>query len=634
MTVRRGQVVALTGPSGAGKTTLLRAACGALPPGTARVGGTVEVLGRPVLQLTERELRELRRRHVAYVGQDPGSGLNPRMRVRSLLRETAAGRDPDTVDRLLTAVRLPADEGLADRRPGSLSGGQQRRVALARALAREPAVLLLDEPTAGLHPTLRDEIADLLRELATEHRLAVALSCHDTDLLTRLADEVVELHPPTSRTALPSSPHHTGPARHGEAADAPGAATVSGTSSGDPRTDDDPHPGADGHGDTDGAGEGAEGESQAPGRGKAGTTDTTDHRTEAPPQPLLLVRALSAAVGPPPGPPGGPPPAAGARPAAPGAVELTLSPETTATLDGAARAVGVTLNTLAQTAWGLVVGQLTGAADVVFGAAVSGRPPELPGVESMIGLFVNTVPTRVRLNPGRSLRDLLTEVHAEQIALIDHQHVGLADIQRATGHDALFDTMMVFENYPFDDAALSGSERAAGLAVRGVGGRDATHYPLTLSVTAQAGRLRLALKHRTDCYPAEAAADILRRVAVAIERLATPPAPPGGPVATPPPPPPPPGCPPPPPPPPRAPPPPPAPRPRAARGRGPAPGPPGHPARRRARAARRRGDRRRRGLRFGQDDAGALRGGTARAGGRRRTPGRCATRRLGPRAHP
>lgn len=310
LTVRRGQVVALTGPSGAGKTTLLRAACGALPPGTARVGGTVEVLGRPVLQLTERELRELRRRHVAYVGQDPGSGLNPRMRVRSLLRETAAGRDPDTVDRLLTAVRLPADEGLADRRPGSLSGGQQHRVALARALAREPAVLLLDEPTAGLHPTLRDEIADLLRELATEHRLAVALSCHDTDLLTRLADEVVELHPPTSRTALPSSPHHTGPARHtgpahhtgparhGEAADAPGAATVSGTSSGDPRTDDDPHPSADGHGDTDGAGEGAEGESQAPGRGKAGTTDTADHRTEAPPQPLLLVRALSAAVGP------------------------------------------------------------------------------------------------------------------------------------------------------------------------------------------------------------------------------------------------------------------------------------------------------------------------------------------------
>ncbi|MFT2014446.1 ABC transporter ATP-binding protein [Streptomyces sp. 796.1] len=294
LTVRRGQVVALTGPSGAGKTTLLRAACGALPPGTARVGGTVEVLGHPVLQLAERELRELRRRHVAYVGQDPGSGLNPRMRVRSLLRETAAGRDPDAVGRLLAAVRLPADEGLADRRPGSLSGGQQRRVALARALAREPAVLLLDEPTAGLHPALRDEVADLLRELAAEHRLAIALSCHDTDLLTRLADEVVELHPPTPRIASTASPHHTGPSRRGEAVAAPGAAGT-GTPISDSRTGEDTRPpSASGIRDADGG----RAESQAPSQGTAGAADTTDHPTEDPPQPLLRVRALSAAVGP------------------------------------------------------------------------------------------------------------------------------------------------------------------------------------------------------------------------------------------------------------------------------------------------------------------------------------------------
>ncbi|WEV24180.1 amino acid adenylation domain-containing protein [Streptomyces sp. 71268] len=226
-------------------------------------------------------------------------------------------------------------------------------------------------------------------------------------------------------------------------------------------------------------------------------------------------------------------PAAGTAVAAvPGESELTLSARATAAADSTARAVGVTLSTLVRTAWGLVLGQLTGRDDVVFGAAVSGRPPELAGVESMIGLFVNTVPARVRLTPGRPLRELVTEVHAEQVALLDHQYLGLADIQRAAGHGELFDTMTVFENYPFDDEALSGSERAAGLAVRGVGGLDATHYPLTLSAAMQAGRLRLVLKYRTDFCDADAARDITRRVAAAIDHLARAPESPVGSVDT------------------------------------------------------------------------------------------------------
>ncbi|OQD57325.1 ABC transporter ATP-binding protein [Streptomyces phaeoluteigriseus] len=188
-----GRVVALTGPSGSGKTTLLRALTGLLPAGTRRTAGRVEVLGHDVFTLPERELRALRRERLAYVGQDPGSGLNPRMRVRSLLRELADDRSPKAIRALLAEVRLPDDGVLAARRPAALSGGQQRRVALARALARRPNVLLLDEPTAGLHPELRDEIGELLRHLAAEHRLAVALSCHDPELLERITDEVVEL---------------------------------------------------------------------------------------------------------------------------------------------------------------------------------------------------------------------------------------------------------------------------------------------------------------------------------------------------------------------------------------------------------------------------------------------------------
>jgi peptide/nickel transport system ATP-binding protein len=208
--IRPGRVTAVTGPSGCGKTTLLRAVAGALPPGARRTAGTVTVLGGDPLTLPPADLRALRRHRLAYVGQDPGSGLNPRMKVRRLLTEVAVERGREAVEALLTEVRLPVGTGLADRRVGGLSGGQQRRVALARALARRPAVLLLDEPTAGLDPALRDEIADLLRHLARAHRIAVALACHDPDLVARLADEVVELGgarpAPATRTAVGTAP--------------------------------------------------------------------------------------------------------------------------------------------------------------------------------------------------------------------------------------------------------------------------------------------------------------------------------------------------------------------------------------------------------------------------------------------
>ncbi|MFJ9736579.1 ABC transporter ATP-binding protein [Streptomyces sp. NPDC101166] len=218
LTLRPGRLVALTGPSGSGKTTLLRALTGLLPPGAERTSGNVEVLGRDVFALPERDLRTLRRERLAYVGQDPASGLNPRMRVRSLVRELSGDRSPEAVRALLAEVRLPADDRLLMRRPAALSGGQQRRVALARALARRPRVLLLDEPTAGLHPELRSEIGELLCHLVREHQLAVALSCHDPELVERIADEVVELRtqfarPPTSRVSdtLRTHPAARGP---------------------------------------------------------------------------------------------------------------------------------------------------------------------------------------------------------------------------------------------------------------------------------------------------------------------------------------------------------------------------------------------------------------------------------------
>ncbi|ADI04397.1 ABC transporter ATP-binding protein [Streptomyces bingchenggensis BCW-1] len=207
--VRPGQVTALTGASGSGKTTLLRALIGHLPDRATITTGTVDVLGTQPHTLTPDALRHLRRTRVAYVGQDPGSALNPRMTVHRLVAELATDPSADSVRSLLTECRLPTN--LLGRRPTALSGGQQRRVALARALARTPQILLLDEPTAGLDTALRDEIAHLLRHLATSRNLAVVLATHDTALVEACADHTVRLiapgtQPPASVSCMAVEP--------------------------------------------------------------------------------------------------------------------------------------------------------------------------------------------------------------------------------------------------------------------------------------------------------------------------------------------------------------------------------------------------------------------------------------------
>ncbi|WP_328686934.1 ATP-binding cassette domain-containing protein [Streptomyces caniferus] len=194
--LRTGRITALTGPSGSGKTTLLRALIGDLPPGARLTSGSVEVLGQDVFALAPDALRALRRHRLAYVGQDPGSALNPRMTAARLIAEVAADPTPRAVAALMSECRLP--EELAHHRPGALSGGQQRRLALARALARHPDVLLLDEPTAGLDTALRDEIAGLLRRLATHRGLAVVLACHDPHVVEACADTVLTFRAPAA----------------------------------------------------------------------------------------------------------------------------------------------------------------------------------------------------------------------------------------------------------------------------------------------------------------------------------------------------------------------------------------------------------------------------------------------------
>ena len=108
------------------------------------------------------------------------------------------------------------------------------------------------------------------------------------------------------------------------------------------------------------------------------------------------------------------------------------------------------MNTVLQAAWAMLAGALTGRDDVVFGAVVAGRPPELPGVETMLGLFINTVPVRVRLDPAVTAGQLWARLQDQQSELLAYHYLGLAQIQRAAGPGAVFDTLVVYENYPRD----------------------------------------------------------------------------------------------------------------------------------------------------------------------------------------
>ncbi|WP_031088652.1 condensation domain-containing protein, partial [Streptomyces sp. NRRL WC-3549] len=182
----------------------------------------------------------------------------------------------------------------------------------------------------------------------------------------------------------------------------------------------------------------------------------------------------------------------------PATLVLDLGEPATRRLREQARAHRLTLNTLVQGAWGLLLAHLTGRPDVVFGTTVSGRPPEISGVESMVGLFINTVPVRLRPERGETLAALLTRLQDEQGGLLGSQYVGLTEIRAVTGLDELFDTLAVFENYPLDAEALRTAQQSLpGLAVTGISGTDAAHYPLTLTI-APGDALRITFGHRAD----------------------------------------------------------------------------------------------------------------------------------------
>ncbi|MFJ4840354.1 amino acid adenylation domain-containing protein [Streptomyces sp. NPDC088746] len=197
--------------------------------------------------------------------------------------------------------------------------------------------------------------------------------------------------------------------------------------------------------------------------------------------------------------------------------DATAEPEED--IDAAVRAAGIPLSVAVHSAWAVTLGGILRSRDVVFGSTVSGRDAEVPGIEDMVGLFINTIPLRARWDGDSTARDLLASVREHQGAVLAHQHGSLARIGRQAGGGALFDTLVVF-----DVATDIGTLRRPGdeLVITGIVNEGAPHYPLTLVVErTPAGRPRFNLIHDRGLLREESVQAILRTFTATLTGLLT-----------------------------------------------------------------------------------------------------------------
>ncbi|CAG2144437.1 non-ribosomal peptide synthetase [Cupriavidus plantarum] len=221
--------------------------------------------------------------------------------------------------------------------------------------------------------------------------------------------------------------------------------------------------------------------------------------------------------------------------------KLSCPPALSTALRDAARGAGVTLNTVVQSAWGWLLARHAGTDGALFGTTVSGRSGELPGIEQTVGLFINTLPLHVASPADMSVRDWWRAVQRTAVSNQQHEHTPLPDIQRLRDGGSLFDSIVVFENYPVDAALRQPIE---GLSIRlldlrqptGGGDAVATHgrnnFPLSLIAVGEA-QLHLTLAYRRDAFDDEAIAALLRQLEAGLQAMADDPSRPLGTVALP-----------------------------------------------------------------------------------------------------
>ncbi|MGN5376754.1 condensation domain-containing protein [Streptomyces lasalocidi] len=201
-------------------------------------------------------------------------------------------------------------------------------------------------------------------------------------------------------------------------------------------------------------------------------------------------------------------------------VEVGLPLDEALELVRRASELGITVNTLVQGAWALLLGQLTGRQDVVFGATVSGRPPAVPDVESMVGMFINTLPVRATYAPGDTVAEFLGGLQSRQSALVEHHYHGLAEIQKSVGVRSLFDTLVVFESYPVDREGLgAASDAADGITFTGLRPSAGNHYALCLTAAADP-HLQLVIQYAPGVFDRETVETYAARLVRFLRQLA------------------------------------------------------------------------------------------------------------------
>jgi amino acid adenylation domain-containing protein/non-ribosomal peptide synthase protein (TIGR01720 family) len=199
--------------------------------------------------------------------------------------------------------------------------------------------------------------------------------------------------------------------------------------------------------------------------------------------------------------------------------ELLVPAATTAALDALCRSRRITVGTLVHGAWAALLARLTGRSRVLFGTVVSGRPPDLPGADTMVGLFINTLPVRVEVPPERPVGDWLEGLQGELAELRDHEHDPLVEIQRWSGLGRgapLFETLLAFENY---QRAPATSRRDLGVELEEARIFEATSYPLTLAV-GPGERLLLRLESQPSALEPPSAARLLRHLRTLVAGIA------------------------------------------------------------------------------------------------------------------